>query len=127
MDKHSQNEISENRARLKPIIETIMFSGKQNLPLRGHRDDGNTIVENEALLAKEGNFRALLQYRIQSGDEALKQHLEKCNKNSTYISKTIQNQLIDIIGKLILKQIIEEVKQAQFYTILLDETSKLNV
>ena len=124
LDKRIQNEISENRARLKPIIETIMFCGKQNIPLRGHRDDGLIIVKNDELSSREGNFRALLQYRIQCGDNVLKQHLQDCNKNASYISKTSQNQLIDIIGKLILKQIIEEVKQAQFFTILLDETSK---
>lgn len=126
MNKSLQKQILENRARLRPIIETILFCGKQNIPLRGHRDDGNTIMENETPLANEGNFRALLQYRVQSGDEKLKRHLETCNKNSTYISKTIQNQLIEIIGKLILKEIIEEVKQAKFFTILLDETSKLD-
>ncbi|CAF1227009.1 unnamed protein product [Rotaria sordida] len=125
MDKRSQNEILENRARLKPIIETIVFCGKQNIALRGHRDDGNTIIASEASLANEGNFCALLLYRIQSGDEVLKKHLERCNKNATYISKTTQNQLIDIIGKLILKQVIEEVKQAQFFTILLDETTDI--
>ncbi|CAF3927502.1 unnamed protein product [Rotaria sordida] len=98
---------------------------EQNIALHGHRDDGNTIIESEASLANEGNFCALLLYRIQSGDEVLKKHLERCNKNATYISKTTQNQLIDIIGKLILKQVIEEVKQAQFFTILLDETTDI--
>ncbi|CAF1397023.1 unnamed protein product [Rotaria magnacalcarata] len=126
MDKRAQNEIKENRARLRPIIETIIFCGKQNIALRGHRDDGNKIEENGIFSANDGNFRALLQYRIQSSDEVLRQHLEKCNKNASYISKTIQNQIISIIGELILKQIIEEVKQAHFYTVLLDETSKPN-
>ncbi|CAF4478677.1 unnamed protein product [Rotaria sp. Silwood2] len=123
IDKRSQNEIAENRARLKPIIETILLCGKQNFPLRGHRDDGGLSTENEGLLADEGNFRALLQYRIESGDVELKQHIETCRKNATYISKTIQNELISIIGNLILKEIIQEVKAARFFTILLDETA----
>lgn len=33
-------QIEENRARLKPIIESIIFLGRQNIALRGHRDDG---------------------------------------------------------------------------------------
>ncbi|CAF3312963.1 unnamed protein product [Rotaria sp. Silwood2] len=123
IDKRSQNKIAENRARLKPIIETILLCGKQNFPLRGHRDDGGLSTENEGLLADEGNFRALLQYRIESGDVELKQHIETCRKNATYISKTIQNELISIIGNLILKEIIQEVKAARFFTILLDETA----
>ncbi|CAF1563060.1 unnamed protein product [Didymodactylos carnosus] len=85
-------------------------------------DDGDLVIENDASLANEGNFHALLQYRIASGDAAPKNHLEICSKNATYISKTTQNEVISIIGTLVLKQVIEEVKLAQFYTILLDET-----
>ena len=33
-------KVAENRKRLKPIIETIIFLGRQNILLRGHRDDG---------------------------------------------------------------------------------------
>ncbi len=76
MDKRLQKEIAENRARLKPVIETIILCGQQNFPLRGHRDDGGVHVENE-ISTKQGNFRALLHYRIKSGDVALQQHLEK--------------------------------------------------
>jgi len=25
---------------MRPIIETVVFLGRQNIPLRGHRDDG---------------------------------------------------------------------------------------
>ncbi|CAF3333155.1 unnamed protein product [Rotaria sp. Silwood2] len=121
MDKRLQKEIAENRARLKPIIETILLCGRQNFPLRGHRDDGDVLTNNDSS-SKEGNFRALLRYRIEGGDTALKCHLGTCNKNASYVSKTAQNELISIIGNLILKQVIEEVKSAQFYSILLDET-----
>jgi hypothetical protein len=126
LDKHLQKEIAENRARIKPIIQTILLCGRQNIPLRGHRDDGDVLNDDDCS-SKEGNFRALLRYRIESGDTALKCHLEKCNKNASYVSKTTQNQLISIIGNLILKQVIEEVKSARFYTILLDETGNSSI
>ncbi|CAF4180190.1 unnamed protein product, partial [Rotaria sordida] len=42
-----------------------------------------------------------------------------------YISKTVQNQLIAIISNVIINQIIEEVKQAKFFTILLDTTADI--
>ena len=41
VDKNLLTQIQENRRRLIPIIETIIFLGRQNIPLRGHRDDGN--------------------------------------------------------------------------------------
>lgn len=66
-------QIKENRDRLRPIVSTIILCGRQNIPLRGHRDDGNTslnFVENDqnSVVIKEGNFRALLRFRIESGD-----------------------------------------------------------
>lgn len=35
------NQINENRNRLKPIVETIIFLGRQNIPLRGHHGSGD--------------------------------------------------------------------------------------
>ncbi|KAJ8969757.1 hypothetical protein NQ314_001594 [Rhamnusium bicolor] len=75
----------------------------QNILLRGHRDDGNdgiaslknTESDSDSLVAKhEGNFKALLKFRIESGDTALRQHLETANANATYISKTALHWLI---------------------------------
>jgi hypothetical protein len=116
-----RKQIIDNCERLKPIIKTIILCGKQNIPLRGHRDDGPANLDEQSV-AKHGNFRALLKYRVDGGDTVLEKHLNTCDKNATYISKTIQNQLIELIGDMIIKQIVEEVKQAKFFTILLDET-----
>ncbi len=38
LDSVRQLQIKENRERLIPIIESIIFLGRQNLALRGHRD-----------------------------------------------------------------------------------------
>jgi len=38
-----------------------------------------------------GNFRALVDFWIDSGDTALKKHMETCARNATYVSKTVQN------------------------------------
>src|SRR5205807_343662 len=38
--KKQQLEKIENRKRLTPIIKTIILCGQNNIPLRGHRDDG---------------------------------------------------------------------------------------
>lgn len=40
-------QVEENRARLVPIINSILFLAKQNIPFRGHRDDGNIFLEAE--------------------------------------------------------------------------------
>lgn len=67
-------QVTENRDRLKPIIETLILCGRQNLPLRGHRDDGELLNSNSTLLNNDGNFREILRYRVNSGDKILKKH-----------------------------------------------------
>ena len=34
----SQQQIASNRLKLRSIVETILLCGRQNIPLRGHRD-----------------------------------------------------------------------------------------
>ena len=47
-------------------------------------------------------------------------------KNCTMISKTIQNDLIVCMGSVIKDIIIDRIKTAQFYTLLLDETTDVS-
>lgn len=42
----------------------------------------------------DGNFRALLRHQAESGDIVLREHLEKCPGNASYLSPEIQNELI---------------------------------
>ena len=35
-----QTQILRNRQLLRSIVETIILCSRQNIPLRGHRDDG---------------------------------------------------------------------------------------
>lgn len=49
-----------------------MFCGKQNIALRGHRHETvNILNQNSDLFENDGNFRALLCFRIESGDSDL--------------------------------------------------------
>lgn len=121
-------QITENRKRLKPIIESIIFLGRQNIPLRGHRDhgdffenynEGNSIVNN-------GNFRELLNYRIKAGDLVLENHLKTTHSKATYISPVIQNELIDCCKSIIIENILEEVKISKYYSIIFDETTDIS-
>ena len=56
-----------------------------------------------------GNFQTLLNFRIESGDEILKEHFETAPKNATYSSKTIQNEMIFCFGKYIRQAIVDEI------------------
>lgn len=126
---HSKREeqILENRARLRPIIESLIFLGRQNIPLRGHRDDGKEIFqEQEASVINNGNFKELLKFKIDSGDRTLENHLKTSNAGATYISKRVQNELIECCRQEIVNSIMLEVKEAKFYSIIFDETTDVS-
>ncbi|CAG2252153.1 unnamed protein product [Mytilus edulis] len=81
---------------LHKIVQTIVLCGKQNIALRGHRDDSTTPSQ----ATNKGNFLAILNLLAKS-DDTLKTHLESPgNKNAKYTSKTIQNEVIEIVGIL---------------------------
>lgn len=70
--------IEVNKKCLVPLIKKIIFCGQNNLPLRGHRDDGE--FEPESVIRGQGIFRSLLAFRLYSGDETLHEHLKNCKK-----------------------------------------------
>ena len=70
-----------------------------------------------------GNFQELLKFRCESGDTNLKLHFEEGHKNATYRSKTIQNQLINIMSDQILEGIIAKVKAAKYFAVSADEAT----
>ncbi|KAL4119053.1 hypothetical protein QTP88_011925 [Uroleucon formosanum] len=76
-------QVNENRKRLVPIIETIIFCGRQNLALKGHRDDG--FLDDDAGPSNEENFRELLMFRISAGDKTLESHINTTSSRSTFI------------------------------------------
>ncbi|XP_050513305.1 52 kDa repressor of the inhibitor of the protein kinase-like [Diabrotica virgifera virgifera] len=118
-------QVLENRKRLRPIVECINYLGRQGISFRGHRDDGQLNINTVASPINEGNFRELLKFRIQSGDLELKNHLEQSSARATFISKTSQNELINSFGEEILDVIISRIKEANFYSIIFDETTDI--
>lgn len=113
------------KKRLVPLIKTIIFCGQNNLPLRGHRDDGEFEPES-AVTGKQGIFRSLLAFRLDSGDETLHEHLKNCKKNATLISKTTQNEIVELIRDVIVQDIVHEVNNSKYFAILCDETTDNN-
>ncbi|XP_068703325.1 52 kDa repressor of the inhibitor of the protein kinase-like [Montipora foliosa] len=115
-----QAQIDENREKMKSIVKTVIFCGQNNIPLRGKRDDN---PDDRNL---QGNFQALLEFRIDSGDLKLKEHLENAPRNATYRSKTIQNEIIETVGNYISSKIIAEVKQSRMFSVMADEAADVS-
>ena len=113
-------QIKRNRDKLISVLKTVVLCGKQNISFRGHRDDSKYLNEDSQ---KCGNFQALLDFRIDAGDVILKQHFETAPRNATYRSKTIQNELIDCVATWIRQRLVDEAREARFFSILADETT----
>ncbi|XP_017461065.1 PREDICTED: 52 kDa repressor of the inhibitor of the protein kinase-like, partial [Rhagoletis zephyria] len=120
LDIQRANEKEENRAALRPIIETVLFCGEQELPLRGDNDSGAFSLERPE--KKDGKFRALLRFRINSGDKELKKHITNSAKNATYLSPQMQNEIIQTASDIVTEKIINKVYNTDCFSILGDET-----
>lgn len=122
-------QVAENRLRLKPIIETVIFCGRQNIPLRGHRDQGKLLSVSPkdcSSVINEGNFRELLRYRISAGDTVLENHLQTTSSKATYISHTTQEEIINCCKDEITFNIVQNVKASKYYAIIFDETTDVS-
>lgn len=125
VDSGRKKQALENRKKLVSIVETIRFCGRQELPLRGSNDSGPLSTKMEEPSYNDGNFRALLRMRIQCGDKNLTNHTENISLNASYMSPTIQNDIIEICGEIIQKEIVKDVIEAEVFSILVDETADI--
>jgi len=114
-----QQQIHRNHEILKSLFKTIIFCGKNNIALRGRRDD-----PQDASLS--GNFQALLEFGIDSGDQTRQHHLKTTPRNATYISKTIQNDMITTVGAIILNNLSPEINHSKHFSIMSDEAADIS-
>ena len=65
----ARETVQNNRKKLCSITEITVLCGRQNIALRGHRDNGTDMVEGvQAANTNHGNFCTLLNFRILAGD-----------------------------------------------------------
>ena len=100
------------------IVGFRHIHGTRNIPFRGHRDDSSQYSTQDS-----GNFQALLDFRVRSGDQVLADHFKNAPRNATYRSKTTQNELISCCAQILNKKIIKEIKVSRFFPILADEVT----
>ena len=81
LDAKSHLQVLKNREVVKSIAKTVHFLAKQNLLLRGHRDDSQYY---DVKGVNPGNFQELLKFQVEAGDTSLKLHIEEGQKNATY-------------------------------------------
>lgn len=126
VDLARKKQVQENREMLASIVDTIKFCGRQELALRGTNDSGPIKPNDEEPSVNDGNFRALLRLRVKCGDQKLIKHTRNMSLNASYMSPTIQNDLIAICGEVIQKEIVKDIAKAGVFSILVDETADIS-
>ena len=89
VDSQRRQQIQSNRHYLRTLTEILLLCGKQDIPLRGHR-------EHDPLLNR-GNFLVILQ-TVSLHDQIIKEKIETGPRNAIYTSPGIQNSLLKILG-----------------------------
>ena len=89
-------------------LRSIQFLSRQGLPLRGHRED-------------EGNFVQLLKSKSYA-----KPRLNGWLENGKYLSPEIVSEILKLMGNAILREILQEIREAKWFTVMADKTSDIN-
>lgn len=115
MNEAHKKMVRDNRNYLKHILQSLLFTARQGLAQRGN--DESSISENK------GNLLELLEF-LKNFDEGVKKKLTR-PQNAKYTSASVQNELLFITANLVLDAISDEVRQAEFYGIMVDETKDI--
>lgn len=119
LDCKYKEEVNKLRQTLRRVIDVIMTLATCNLPLRGHRENRDSL--------SRGNFLNIIDL-LAKYDPVLKVHLLETNAEKfkiSYLSPKIQNELIHDIGSKVRENIVKNIKECPFFTIILDTTQDI--
>lgn len=108
--------VRENRGMIKHLINMIIFLSTQELAFRGN--DETNASDNQ------GNFKELAKFAAKL-DENFNKFIDP-SSIFTGLSKTIQNELIDSVTKIVLQTVYNEINSATCFSWEIDETTDIS-
>ena len=115
INQHNK-KVKKNREILKRFIQITCFLGIQEISFRGH--DESETSDNR------GNY-VELAHLLANFDEKLQTHLDTATAFKG-IAPSIQNDLIESVGFVVLAEIRKELQNCAFLSVMLDETSNIS-
>lgn len=125
IDTHLATQIKSEqeywRAVLHRIVSVVKFLASRSLAFRG----SNQIIGSN----NNGNYLGCLEL-ISKYDPFLEEHLKKYGNagkgNPSYLSATICDEFVSIMGKKVLLAITNELRQAKYFSLSVDSTPDVN-
>uniref|UniRef100_A0A9J8CNG3 TTF-type domain-containing protein n=1 Tax=Cyprinus carpio carpio TaxID=630221 RepID=A0A9J8CNG3_CYPCA len=112
-----QIEIEHWKGVIRRVIAIICHLAERNQALRG--------TTSELYDPHNGNFLAQVELMAQF-DSVMTEHIRRIQNQETrrvhYLSGTIQNEIIAIIGNKVLEEIVRRVHRAKYYSVIMDCT-----
>ena len=124
---HAQS-IEENRHYIRTLCEVLLLTSEMKI---AQRETGRYYRVNDcerdslSHSAYAGNFLTIIS-AIAKHDSIIARKIQKGPQNAKYTHHTIQNALLNIMSHLVLEQIAKELSEAEFFSIMADETKDVS-
>ena len=109
---HRASTVAANRMYISTLSQVAVLCARQGIPLRGH-DESSTS-------SNKGNYVEILEL-IASVMPELGRQFRSLPNNAKYTSKVVQNDLLKAAADVVLKQITDEIKDAEGFAVIADE------
>ncbi|KAL7831687.1 hypothetical protein AOLI_G00292350 [Acnodon oligacanthus] len=106
----------ELREFLRSLFEVIVLIGKQSFPLSFHSKD-----DQDSHPVIMSTFQALLENRINAGDEFLRGKFEATAVNEEYWPSTQQRRLLEVCERYVREELLQEIRESRFFSLVTGE------
>lgn len=111
-------EQKQLRNFLRSLFEVMVLIGRQNFPYIAKED---LSAKQEEQPYSASTFQALLESRINAGDEFLRRRFETSSVNEDYCTAVQRKQMLEVCEKCVREEILQRVRECRFYSVVTGE------